>query len=301
MTAAAPTPRTRPPGSGGRDLVPLRPQGPIEIIDRATHVLRLRAGPLLTVSLAVQLPGWLLLAVVFGDGWAEGLESNAQWFWLAIFPDPVTFASLFDATIVGGPLEVAVARGIPSLSLAVLGFVYGTLIHDWALGRDTDGADALRRTARRLPTLVGLWALTHTLMIITCVGVVLGPIVFGVAAPLCAMEGTGPWQGLVRSWRLSLRRVWAVGSAVAIATFVGAATAALVGGVGVILLWNLTGGWVDLGGALSTLLSTALPQLVLAPILALSMALLALDLKVQVEGYDLAVEMATTPQDQAGA
>lgn len=292
MSPAAPAPRTRAPGADLRLLVPLRPQGPIEVIDRATHLLRTRAGDLLGVSIAVQLPTWLVLAVLLRDQWASGVSDNMAFFWLALVPDPVTLGLLADRAAESGTVGIVAARVLPSLALAVIGAACGLLVHDWSLGRPTTGADALRRVARRGHVLLAVWAIVHAIEVVTCVGLVLGPLVFGVAAPLWAIEGLGPWQAVVRSFRLSLRRFWPLCISIPVATFVSGLVGGAIGAVGLPLVSALGGGWVDTGGTAATALVAALPHLVLDPLLATSMALLALDLKVQVEGYDLEVELA---------
>lgn len=292
MSPAAPLPRTRPAGSDLQLLVPLRPQGPIEVVDRATHLLRTRLGDFATISLGVQIPIWLLLALLLGDQWASGVSDNLAFFWLAFFPDPVTIGLLADRAGEAGTLGILASRVLPSFGLAVTGAACGLLVHDWAHGRPTSGAQALARIGRRLHVLALLWAIVHAFEIVTCVGLFLGPLVFGVAAPLWAMEGTSAWRGVVRSFTLSLRRIWWLCLSIPVASLVAALTAALLSLVGIPLLTVLTGGWIDAGGAAATALAAALPHLVLDPLLATAMALIALDLKVQVEGYDLEVELA---------
>lgn len=291
MSPAAPLPRTRPAGSDLRLLVPLRPQGPIEVVDRATHLLRTRLGDLATISLGIQVPIWLLLALLLRDQWASGINDNLAFFWLAFFPDPVTIGLLADRAGDSGSLGILASRLLPSFGLAVTGGACGILVHDWSLGRATSGGQALVRVGRRLPSLFLLWTIVHVFEVVTCVGLFLGPLVFGVAAPLWAMEEVGPWRGVVRSFQLSMRRFWWLCLSIPVASLVAALTAVLVSLVGIPLLAALTGGWVDLGGAGATALAAALPHLVLDPLLATAMALIALDLKVQVEGYDLEVEL----------
>lgn len=283
-----------------RVLVPLRPQGPVEVIDRATHLLRTRAGDVLGIGAMVQLPIWLVLALVFRDRWAEGLGDNGIWTLVAVLPDPTTLGLLADEELAGSPWAVLLARGLPSLGLAVMGAAYGVLVHDWSRGRRTTGGQALLAALRRLPALAGLWALVHVIEIGTCIGLVLGPLVFGVAMPLAGMERLGPLRGVRRSWALSSRRLGALLVTVPVATLVATVTAAVLGGVGTGVLALLADDWVDAGGAAAVALSAALPHLVLDPILALSMALLALDLKVQVEGYDLEVELAEVAERTGG-
>jgi len=267
------------------------------VIDRATHLLRTRAGDLLAISVGVQVPIWFLLALVLRDDWASGASDNLAWFWLALFPDPVTFGILLDEAESAGPLGVVLSRALPSLGLAVVGAACGRLVHEWALGRPQSGTEALIAVLRRGHVLIALWAIIHVVEIVTCIGIPLGPLVFGVAAPLWGMESQlGPWRAFVRSFRLSLRRFWWLCLSIPIASLVAAITGGLLGGAGLPILLSLTGGWAGAGGTATTALAGALPHLVLDPLLATSMALLALDLKVQVEGYDLEVELAETDQ-----
>lgn len=294
MSPAAPQPRTRPAGSDLRDLVPLRPQGPIEIVDRATHVLRARAGDLLAVSLAVQVPLWLLMAVALREQWAKGLADNAAWYWVAIVPDPVLLGLAADeATSVGTPTLI-LGRALPSIGLAVVGATCGLLVREWAQGREVTGLEALGRVARRGHHVIALWSLVHLIEIVTCVGVLLGPFVLGIAAPLMMLEDLGPIATLGRCWRLARVGLARALALVPTATLVASLTGGLLGVIPLPLLFIVSGDWIDLGGTAITALSGALPHLVLDPLLALAMALFALDLKVRYEGLDLEVALAET-------
>lgn len=297
MSSAAPAPRTRREGADLRLLVPLRPQGPIEVLDRATHLLRTRFADLLTVAVVVQVPIWLVLAVLLRADWAAGVSDNQVWFWVALVPDPTTIGILFDDATDASTTAVVLARALPSIGLAVTGAACGVLVGDWSRGRATTAGTALARVGRRLHLLLVMWTIVHVFEIVTCVGTVLGPIVFGVSAPLWAIEGLGPWAAVARSWRLSIARFWYLCLSIPVATLVATLTGGALGVVTLPILLGVTGGWVDLGGTGSTALAAALPHLVLDPLLAVSMALIALDLKVQVEGYDLEVELADLAEE----
>jgi len=299
VSSAAPAPRTRRPGADLRLLVPLRPQGPIEVLDRATHLLRTRLADLLTVSAVVQVPIWLVLAVLLREDWAAGASDNQAWFWVALLPDPVTLGILASDATDSSTFAIVVSRALPSVGLAVIGAACGVLVHDWARGRPTRATGALARVGRRLHVLLALWAIIHAFEILTCIGTVFGPLVFGVAAPLWAMEDTGPWQAVTRSWRLSIARFWALCLSIPVATLVASLTGGALGAVALPIVIGVSGGWIDAGGTGATAMIAALPHLVLDPLLATSMALLALDLKVQVEGYDLEVELAEARAEQA--
>ncbi len=58
--------------------------------------------------------------------------------------------------------------------------------------------------------------------------------------------------------------------------------------------------WSNLGGTAAVSLSGVLPHLVMDPLLALCMALLALDLRVRVEGADLEAELQELQRAPAG-
>ncbi len=52
-----------------------------------------------------------------------------------------------------------------------------------------------------------LWAVVHLLEIVTVVGVFVGPVMFGIAAPLWGMQPESVRASLARCWRLSAPRV----------------------------------------------------------------------------------------------
>lgn len=286
---AAPAPRSQPEQSILRDLVPMRPQGAVEIVDRATHLLRTRARDLAVISLGVNLPVWLVLAIVLRERWAAGLTDNVQWFWSGLVPDPFLFLT---SGADGSSWAFALGRALPSLGLAVTGAACGLLVQSWSQGRPLTGAAALACVARRGHRLLLLWAIVHAVEILTVVGVLVGPVAFGVAAPLWAMEGQGAWVTLRRSWTLARSELGRVLGTVATATFVAALVSAILGGATLAVLYGLIGEWTDLGGTASVSLVGVLPHLVLDPLLGLSMALLALDLQVRVDGADLRAEIA---------
>lgn len=291
MSRPAPTPRSQPERTLLRDLVPLRPQGPVELVDRASHIFRNRFGDLAFITLAVHVPIWLILAIVLRDDWARGLNDNFLWYWSGIVPEPFIVGLAANGNVAGGWFGALLGRALPSLGLAVVGAACGFLVGSWSRGEPMSGAEALRAVSRRGHRLVALWALVHALEIGTVIGVVLGPFAFGVAAPLWAMEGRSVPATLARSWRLSLRQFGRVLGAVTSATFVASLVTLVLGGALVLILFGALGQWSDLGGTATVGLSGVLPHLVLDPLLALSMALLAVDLRVRVEGADLEAEL----------
>lgn len=291
MTRPAPSPRSQPERTLLRDLVPLRPQGPVELVDRATHIFRTRFRDLAFVSLAVHLPIWLFLAIVLREDWARGLNDNLLWYWSSLVPEPFLGGLLAEDALGGGWIAAVLGRALPSVGLAVVGAASGHLLGSWSRGRPMTGPEALVAVARRGHRLLALWALVHLLEIGSVVGVVLGPFVFGIAAPLWALEGGTVTATIARSWRLSLRQLGRVLAAVTTATFVASLVTLLLGGALVLILFGFLGRWADLGGTAAVGLSGVLPHLVLDPLLAVSMALLAIDLRVRVEGADLEAEL----------
>ncbi|MBI2708635.1 MAG: hypothetical protein HYX34_02945 [Actinobacteria bacterium] len=287
MSPAAPTPRTQPEGAELRELVPLRPQGPIELVDRATHLLRIRFRDILGVSVVVQLTIWLLLAILLRDQWAGGLADNAAWFWTGLVPEPAgALAAASDQLNANGWL-VALGLALPSIGLTVTGCACGVLIRDWSRGLATRGTDALGQVARRAPQVLALWALVHLAEAVTVVGLVLGPVLLGISAPLMMMTGDGPVATVRRSYRLCRRRLATALPTVLTATAIALVAGTLLAGLPVAVVAGLSSGWVDLGGTAVTALSAAAPRLVIDPVIGASMALLAVDALVRVDAIDL--------------
>jgi hypothetical protein len=259
----------------------------VELVDRATTVLRAQWREVLSLALVVQLTVWLILAVVLREQWARGLGDNQIWFWVALVPDPTTVFSIagnsFDASVP----TVLLGRALPSFGLAVIGAGCAVLVSDWAKGIATTGMEALQRVARQGHRLLGLWALVHVIEVGTCIGVVLGPVVLGIAAPLMFIEGTSVRQTLVRSWRLSKRALGRLCAAVLCATVTATLAAAILSGIPILIVGGVTSGWTDLGGTTASALGAAAPHLFLDPLLGLSMSLIAIDLRIRFEAVDL--------------
>ncbi len=287
MSPAAPAPRVQPAGTDVRALVPLAPQGPVELVDTATHVVRTRFADLMSVSLAVQVPIWLVLAVLLRDQWASGLSDNDAWLWAAFLPDPIAILVALGDNLDGGALAVTLSRVLPSIGLAATGATCGLLVRDWSIGRPTRGLEALGRVARQGHRLLGLWALVHIVEVVTVVGIWLGPFVFGVAAPLLGMERSTAVRAFRRSWSLSINNLGRSIGAVMCASFVASLVGGLLAGVPLILLGGLFGQWIDVGGTATTALASAAPHIFVDPLLAMAMATLALDLKIRSEALDL--------------
>ncbi len=300
MSPAAPASRVQPVGADLRALVPLTPQGPVELVDTATHLLRTRFADLMAVSLAVQVPIWLVLAVLLRDQWASGLADNDGWLWAAVLPDPFAILIALGNNFEGGILAVTLSRVLPSSGLATIGATCGVLVRDWSAGRPTRGMEALGRVARRGHHLLALWALVHAVELVTVVGIGLGPLVFGAAAPLLGMERSSAISAFRRSWSLSLRNLGRAVATVVCASFVASLVGGLLAGVPLILIGGFFGRWVDLGGTAATALGSAAPHLFIDPLLAMAMAALALDLRVRSEALDLETMLAeSTPAGSA--
>lgn len=286
MTGAAPAPRSQPERAWLRDLVPLRPQGSIEIVDRATQILRTRARDLVVISLGVNVPMWLILAAVLRDEWARGLVDNPQWFWSSLLPEPFLFSTA-GTGLHGSTLTLVLGRALPSIGLATTGAAAGFMVGAWSKGLPMTGTEALVAVARRSHKLMAVWALVHVIEIATCVGVVIGPIIFGITAPLWAIESLSVRGAITRSWQLCRRQLHRSTGTVTVATGISLLVGGLLGGAPLIFLYAIAGQWIDLGGTATVALAGVLPHAVIDPLLAMAMALLAIDLKVRVEGADL--------------
>jgi MFS family permease len=267
----------------------MRPQGPVEVIDRATQVLRTRLADFLIVSVGVNVPIWLVLAIVLRSDWARGVSDNVQWFWSSIVPEPFLLATAGGGH--HGTITFLLGRALPSLGLAVTGAATGMLVAAWSTGRALTGGQALAQVLRRGHQLLMLWMAVHVLETVTVVGLVVGPFVLGIAAPLWGMQPAGFWTTVRHSVRLSLSELGRSFLVVVLATVLAVLIGGLLGGAPFLIVSRITGSWTDLGGTAVVSLTGALPHLVMDPLLTLSMALLALDLRVRVEGADLRAEL----------
>ena len=182
-------------------------------------------------------------------------------------------------------------------SVALAGSVY--------LGQVTSVGVALGRALRRLIpiiviTIVLLVALVPSAL--TGLGWLFVLTVFGVTVPACVLEGLGPIESIRRSWRLSIRRFWAVLATLSLT----ALPLMFFGYLAVIFgLISRAGGLFSRTGIIrATIISALLSSLTSALAVLFIGAVLTVmfyDLQVRQEGFDLAIALRSLPALGTGA
>jgi hypothetical protein len=158
----------------------------------------------------------------------------------------------------------------------------------WYAGRRSTTREVLGATVDRLPALAAAWAVVHVAEVVAGVALVVGALVpmvlFSIVTPVLAGEGLGVGAALRRSVALTKRRpAMVLGACVSIAAADLAVRGALTASATL---------WADLSlpapGAIAAAVGIA-ARLVTVPMVAGAIVLLHLELRVRVEGHDLAV------------
>jgi hypothetical protein len=162
------------------------------------------------------------------------------------------------------------------------------MIVAWYGGHRPGLREVLTALRGRLPALGLAWLVIHLMEIAGAVSLGLGTLVvmafFLVAAPAIAVEGLGPFAGMGRASRLAGRRFWfLLGFALLsglVASTLGQVLGLLPQLLGLVLGPDL--GWIALG------VGSIITQLVATTVVGASTALAYLDLRIRLEGLDLA-------------
>jgi len=180
-----------------------------------------------------------------------------------------------------------------SLGQTLIGAGLAVLVVAWYSGSRPGLGDLLRSLWGRAFALCVAWFFVHLIELAGALALGLGTLVamafYIVTAPAIAVEGLGPFAGMGRAARLAGRRFWFVlGFGLLsglVASTLGQVLGLLPQFLGLLLGPDL--GWIALGvGAILT-------QLVSTTVVGASTALLYLDLRIRLEGLDLAWQAET--------
>jgi hypothetical protein len=199
-----------------------------------------------------------------------------------------------------------------SLSMALVGGYAAQLVLRRSAGLPTGIWRTWRPTLRHLPALVVAWFLGHLwaflvslVLVQVSTGDLAGLLVFGaplvgwltsltlLVSPTIVVERLGPWAGLRRGVRLARRCGRSTFGFVVLCVLVGGGLRLAIGWLPQLMEGT---GLVTFGRFRSVADGVAgqLGQLIVAPLLALSTAVLYLQARMDVEGVDLLIESETT-------
>jgi len=257
--------------------VPLRPMTMGDLLDGGFNVLRAEAKTVLALAAVFVVPVQLLVAFLNRDALTD-------------------FDRLIEETVATGTSTANVGSGWASL-IGTVGTSLGQtliaaglalMVVAWYSGSRPALGEILRSLWPRIPAVGVAWLFVHLLELAGLFALGLGALVamtfYLVAAPVIAVEGVGPFAGMARSGRLAGRRFWFVlGFGILsglVASTLGQVLGLLPQFLGLVLGPGF--GWIALGvGAILT-------QLVSTTVVGASTALLYLDLRIRLEGLDLA-------------
>lgn len=284
-TVASPPLGPAAPGPVGEDdatirlPVPLRPMTLGELLDGGFAVLR--AAPRTVLGLAAVFIVPVQMVVAF-------LNRNALEDLDRLIDEVVANPGTQTNSSVGSTWASVISFVGTSLGQTLIAGGLAIMIVAWYSGSQPTLAELLRSVIRRAPVLAVAWLFVHLLEVAGLFTLGIGSVVamtfFLVTAPAIAVEGIGPFKGMGRASRLAGRRFWFVlGFGLLsglVALTLGSVLALLPQFLG--LLLGPDYGWIVLGvGGIIT-------QLVTTTIVGASATLLYLDLRIRLEGLDLA-------------
>lgn len=281
-TVAAPPSGPVAPAAPGVDAairlpVPLRPMTMGDLLDGGFNVLRAEARTVLALAAVFVVPVQLLVAFLNRDA-LEDLDRLIE----------ETVATGSSPTNVGSGWAAFISTVGPSLGQTLIGAGLAAMVVAWYAGTRLGLGDLLRTLRGRALALCVAWFFVHLIELAGILALGLGSLVamafYIVTAPAIAVEGLGPFAGMGRAARLAGRRFWFVlGFGLLsglVASTLGQVLGLLPQFLGLLLGPDL--GWIALGvGAILT-------QLVSTTVVGASTALLYLDLRIRLEGLDLA-------------
>ncbi len=248
-----------------------------DLLDGGFNVLRAGARTVLALAAVFVVPVQLVVAFLNRDA-LEDLDRLIE----------ETVATGSSTATVASTWASAVSTVGTSLGQTFVAAGLAIMVVAWYSGSRPGVGDILHSLLPRLPALGVAWFFVHVLEVAGALAIGLGTLVamafYLVTAPTIAVEGLGPFAGMARAARLAGRRFWFV-LAFGVLSGLVASTLGQVLGLLPQFLGLLLGpdlGWIALGvGAILT-------QLVSTTVVGASTALLYLDLRIRLEGLDLA-------------
>ena len=283
-SAVAPTPRPGPvapaaPGAeaGIRLPVPLRPMTMGDLLDGGFNVLRAEARTVLALAAVFVVPVQLVVAYLNRNA-LEDLDRLIE----------ETVATGSSTSSIGSGWAAVVSTVGTSLGQTLIAAGLAIMVVAWYAGSRPGLGDILRSLRGRAFALSVAWFFVHLLELVGSLAIGVGTLVamafYLVTAPTIAVEGLGPFAGMGRAARLAGRRFWFVlGFGLLsglVASTLGQVLGLLPQLLGVLLGPDL--GWIALG------VGGILTQMVSTTVVGASTALLYLDLRIRLEGLDLA-------------
>ena len=260
--------------------VELRPLTALERVDAGLRVLKLAPATMVAIASCTVVPALLLGSFVPDDPAYPAEPLVVAWLGRGA---AITFAEGADRAVLG-----VLLLALESIAMAVATAATAILVDGWYDGRRAGAREVLGAAAGRLPALVGAWAVVHAAeaagAVVLGVGALVPMVLFAIVTPVLAAERLGVGAALKRSMALTRRR-----PAVVLGACLSIAAADLV------LRGCLTMAstiWSDLGLPAPLAVAAAVgvaARLVTVPMVAGAICLLHLELRVRVEGYDLAV------------
>lgn len=230
---------------------------------------------------------------------------------LAFDRDGATTLRAFGGDEVGSGIEDVAAVLVvlcASLAAAVVGFFAATIAVADRFRTHVTLASALRTTVRRAPVVVIAWAAGHWWVPFLATWSLASPssslaerlvLVLPLAAcaasvtllviPVMVAERAGPWRSMRRAWRLARLRFGAAFGFVVTSTAIGGA---LFAGIAALPALLEATGFLTFGGYtwLAQGLAAQLAMLVVVPLVALATTELYLEIRLDAEGMDIALD-----------
>lgn len=260
--------------------VDLRPLTALERVDGGLRVLKLAPATMVAIAASTVVPVQLLASVVPDDPAHPAEPLVVAWLGRGAAITLAEDSARAPAGIVLLALE--------SIALAVATAATAILVAGWYAGRRSTTREVLGAAVARLPALAGAWAVVHVAEAVGAlalgVGALVPMVLFAVVTPVLAGEGLGVGGALRRSVALTKRRpALVLGACLSIAVADLALRGALTASSTL---------WADLSLPAPAAVAAAVgvaARLVTVPMVAGAIVLLHLELRVRVEGHDLAV------------